>query len=331
MQIKASAPGKVILFGEHAVVYGKPAIAIAVKKYAHVTIKKRSDLQINLEIIDLGVSASLNIQDESINCQNKQTETGILKYVLKALKLIHDEDKSPEESPKGMDIQLEIEMPVGAGLGSSAAVTVATLAAANRYYETDLKLEEIAALAHQVELEVQKAASPIDTTLSTYGGAIYLEKNAKRIEKLTLNWELPLVIGHTFREGNTAELVNGVRERWEEYPSIMDPIFESIEQVTIEAKQALLKKDEKKLGELMNINHGLLDTLGVNTNALSCMVYQAREAGAFGSKITGAGGGGSIIALCPDRIDEVLLVLQRIENAFKAYITYEGVRTKVIE
>jgi len=326
MHIKASAPGKVILFGEHSVVYGKPAIAVAVKKYAHITIKERVDLQINLEIMGLGVLASLNLEDETISCKNNRMETGILKYVLKALKLI--QDKGPT---KGMDILLEIEMPVGAGLGSSAAVTVATIAAANKYYETDLKLDEIAKLAHQVELEVQGAASPIDTTLSTYGGALYLGRNTNRIEKLPLNWELPLVIGHTPRESNTAELIKKVHSKMEEYPSIIYHIFKSMEQITEEARDALIEKNEKKLAELMNINHGLLDALGVNTPVLSEMVYAARETGALGSKITGAGGGGSIIAYCPVKIEEVLRKLQKIENAFKAHITYEGVCTNIKE
>lgn len=323
MQIKASAPGKAILFGEHAVVYGKPAIAVAIKKHAHVTIKERSDTQINLEITGMNVRAFLNLEDETIRCTDEQKETGIIKYVLKALKLIQ------KESHRGMDITLEIEMPVGAGLGSSAAVTVATLAAINKYYDADLKLDEIAGLAHQVELEVQKAASPIDTMLSTYGGAIYLERGANTIENLPLKWELPLVIGHTPRESNTAEMVGKVRRRKEEYPSIINPLLESIEQVTDEARYALLKRDEQKLAELMNINHGLLDALGVNTRALSKMVYKARETGALGSKITGAGGGGSIIAFCPGKSVEVLRELNKIENAFKAYITYQGVCTNI--
>lgn len=326
MQITASAPGKVILFGEHAVVYGKPAIAVAVEKYAHITIKERSDPQINLKIEGMDIVASLNLKEETINCRNNQTETGILKYILKALKLIQK-----KEYPRGMDISLKIEMPVGAGLGSSAAVTVATLAAANKYYETDHKLDEIASLAHQVEQDVQGAASPIDTTLSTYGGAIYLERDAKRIEKLPLNWQLPLVVGHTRREGNTAELVSDVRIKMEEYPTIIKHIFSSIEHITEEARMALLEENEKKLADLMNINHGLLDALGVNTPALSRMLYTAREAGALGSKITGAGGGGSIIAFCPGKLEEVLQKLNESENAFKASITYEGVRITIKE
>ncbi|HTX60870.1 MAG TPA: mevalonate kinase, partial [Methanobacterium sp.] len=161
MLITASAPGKIILFGEHAVVYGKPAIAIAVDKQAQLTIKERSDTRINAEIKGLGIKASLDLKNPIR--QNKQFQKGILKYVLKSLELL-----IKKESPAyGMDISMDIEMPVGAGLGSSAAVTVATLAALNCYWEMDRE-DEIASLAHQVELEVQGAASPIDTTLSTY-------------------------------------------------------------------------------------------------------------------------------------------------------------------
>lgn len=330
MHVKASAPGKVILFGEHAVVYGKPAIAVAVKKNAHITIKERSDTQINLEIVGMGVQAFLNLEDETIKCQG-HVKTGILKYVLKSIKLIQKKKSSNLADSMGMDITLEIEMPVGAGLGSSAAVTVATIAAANKYYDAGLKLEEVATLAHQVELEVQGAASSIDTTLSTYGGAIYLEKDANKIEKLDLKWELPLVIGYTPRKDNTAEMVGKVHQKAEKYPYIINPVLDSIEQLTNEARDALLKKDEKKLAELMNINHGLLDALGVNTTALSQMVYLAREAGAIGSKITGAGGGGSIIALCPVKIERVLHELRKEKNAFQADITYEGVRTSIQE
>lgn len=274
----------------------------------------------------MGVRGYLNLENETINSSDNQPETGILKYVLKALKIIN-----PETGSTGLDVTVNIEMPVASGLGSSAAVTVATLAAAGRYHELNLKVEEIASLAHQVELEVQGAASPIDTTLSTYGGAIYLSPDAQELVQLPLDWDIPLVIGHTRREGNTAELIESVRIKIESYPSIIDLIFQSIEQVTEEARKALLDRDEKKLGELMNINHGLLDALGVNTPALSHMVYLARHRGALGSKITGAGGGGSIIAYCPGKVDQVLRELQKAEKAFPVKLSNEGVTYNIVE
>ena len=97
------------------------------------------------------------------------------------------------------------------------------------------------------------------------------------------------------------------------------------------AKQAILKGDFKKVGELMNINHGFLDVLGVNTLELSRMVYVARGAGAIGSKITGAGGGGSIIALCPDKVNEVARAINKSDNVLKIRFTRKGVSSRVYE
>ena len=95
------------------------------------------------------------------------------------------------------------------------------------------------------------------------------------------------------------------------------------------AKQAILKQDYSKIGELMNINHGFLDVLGVNTLELSRMVYNAREAGAIGSKTTGAGGGGSIIALCPGKVEQVAEAIDRDDNVLKIRFTRKGVSSRV--
>jgi mevalonate kinase len=194
-----------------------------------------------------------------------------------------------------------------------------------------LSKEEIAKYAHEVELEVQKSASPLDTTISTYGGLIYLERDAEDIVQLDIDYDIPVVIGCTDTRGNTGKLVEAVRIRRDIYPEIIDPVIDSIEMITEDAKEAILNNDKKRIGELMNINHGLLDALGVNTRELSSMVYTARNAGACGSKITGAGGGGSIIAYCPDGTEKVISAINEIENALKADISKEGVKITTLE
>ncbi|MEN6554006.1 MAG: hypothetical protein ABFC34_14090 [Methanobacterium sp.] len=173
---------------------------------------------------------------------------------------------------------------------------------------------------------VQKSASPLDTTISTYGGLIYLETNAEDIVQLDIDYDIPVVIGYTDTRGDTGKLVEAVRIRRDIYPEIINPIIDSIELITEEAKQAILENDKKRIGELMNINHGLLDALGVNTKELSSMVYTARNAGACGSKITGAGGGGSIIAYCPGGTGNVISAINETENALNADISREGVK-----
>ncbi|HEX3012942.1 MAG TPA: mevalonate kinase, partial [Methanobacterium sp.] len=247
---------------------------------------------------------------------------GILKYILESIRKIHD--------GSGMEINIDVNIPIGGGLGSSAAVTVATIAAVSAYNKIDLKEEEIAKYAHGVELAVQKSASPLDTTISTYGGLIYLEANAEDIVQLDIDYDIPVVIGYTDTRGDTGKLVEAVKIRRDIYPDIINPVIDSIESITQEAKEAILENDKKRIGELMNINHGLLDALGVNTKELSSMVYTARNAGACGSKITGAGGGGSIIAYCPDGTDEVISAIDKTESALKADISSEGVKITIL-
>ncbi len=316
MQVKASAPGKAILFGEHAVVYGKPAIAMAINKRSCVEVLEGNTNNINVDIKDLGIKGCIDFDSGAIISDSPKK--GILKYILESIRKIHD--------GSGMEININVNIPIGGGLGSSAAVTVATIAAVSAYNKIYLKEEEIAKYAHEVELAVQKSASPLDTTISTYGGLIYLEANAEDIVQLNIDYDIPVVIGYTDTRGDTGKLVEAVRIRRDIYPEIINPIIDSIELITEEAKEAILKNDKKRIGELMNINHGLLDALGVNTKELSSMVYTARNAGACGSKITGAGGGGSILSYCPDGTGEVISAIDKTESALKADISKEGVK-----
>lgn len=316
MRVKASAPGKAILFGEHAVVYGKPAIAMAINKRTCVEVLEADSNKINVNIRDLGIKGCIDFHNESIISDSPKK--GILKYILESLKKTHD--------GSGLEINIDVNIPIGGGLGSSAAATVATIAAVSSYNEMNLSMEEIAKYAHEVELGVQKSASPLDTTISTYGGLIYLETDAEDILQLDIDYDIPVVIGYTDTRGNTGKLVEAVRIRKDIYPEIINPVINSIETITEEAKEAILNNDKKRIGELMNINHGLLDALGVNTKELSNMVYTARNAGACGSKITGAGGGGSIIAYCPDGADNVISAINKTESALKADISKEGVK-----
>jgi len=329
MTVRASAPGKAILFGEHAVVYGKPAIAVAVDKRASVTIREGSNDHIQVKIPELNVYGVINTETGDVSQLNSEgevdqkpgtTDVGIMKFIKSALSQTNL-GSSPDH---GLDITVNLEIPIGAGLGSSAAITIATLAAAARYKGQELSLENLAQMGHQVELEVQGAASPLDTTVSTQGGFLYFthERGAVRIKPAL---EMPLVVGYTSQPGNTGILVEGVRKLRQAHPTIIKPILDIMETVTNQARESITRGEEKQVGELMNINQGLLDALGVNTTELSRLVYHARRAGATGSKLTGAGGGGSIIAYCPGKTREVLEELESVENAFQVGISSKGV------
>jgi len=314
MHSRASAPGKVILFGEHAVVYGKPAIAVAINQRARVTIKESKRDYTRIKSEDLGIDAIINPET---GLKLKKGSGGILAYILKALEFYHD------SSP--INIKFRMELPIGAGLGSSAAITVATIAALDKHHQKKIILHSIAKRAHKVELEVQGAASPLDTATSTHGSLIYLNEERK-INHIKGELEDSLIIGYTESE-DTAKMVRKVKERMERHPKIMNLIMDTIAQITKKAKKAL-ETNDKSLGELMNINQGLLDAIGVNTRSLSEMIYVSREAGALGSKITGAGGGGSIVAYSPANRDQILEALRkRGYNAMKADFSVKGVLT----
>ena len=318
MIAKASAPAKTILFGEHSVVYGEPAIAGAVNKRAYVTIKESKTEESIFRAPDIGFEAELLTRNKKYVL--KKGKPGIIRYILEALYKAHD------HSP--IDITLSSNVPIGSGLGSSAAVTVATLAALYRYHNVRFNKKSLAHDAHMVEQAVQGVASPLDTLVSTYGGLVYLSKN-KKIEHFNVDFNVPFVVGYTTKHGNTGKMVRDVKNLKTNNPKVINPVITSMGNLTNQAKQAILRRDFNKVGELMNINHGFLDVLGVNTLELSRMVYNARNAGAIGSKTTGAGGGGSIIALCPGKVDQVANAIARDDNVLKVRFTRRGVSSRV--
>ena len=318
MIAKASAPAKTILFGEHSVVYSEPAIAGAVNKRAYITVKESDSNLSVFKAPDIGFEAELLTRHKKYILT--KGKPGIIRYILECLYRAHD------HSP--IEITLSSNVPIGSGLGSSAAVTVATLAALYRYHNIRFNKKSIAHDAHMVEQAVQGVASPLDTLVSTYGGLVYVSRN-KKVEHFNVNFNVPFVVGYTTKHGNTGKMVKDVKNLKTRNPKIINPVITAMGNLTNYAKQAILKRDFNKVGELMNINHGFLDVLGVNTLELSRMVYNAREAGAIGAKTTGAGGGGSIIALCPGKADEVADAIARDDNILKVRFTQKGVSSRV--
>ncbi len=307
VEVVVSAPGKVTLFGEHAIVYGEPAIVTAISRRLYVKAKLRNDKNLKISAMDLKIPGIILTFISDTGELTLETDYGrvvsAVSYVKKAIELTA---KHVGEC-RGVNIEVRSSMPVGAGLGTSAAVAVATVAAYAYALGYELTKKEIAKLGHKTELEVQGAASPMDTSIATYGGTIYIKPQEPEpiIEHLELTEEYPIVIGYVERKSTTKELVAKVRKLKEKNPEIINPIIKLIGIITKKAKKTLIKGDVIELGELMNINHGLLDSLGVSTKELNDLVYAARQAGALGSKLTGAGGGGCMIALAPGRVAEV--------------------------
>ena len=308
MKIKAFAPGKIILFGEHTVVYKKPAIAVAIDRGVNVELIPRNDdnITVKLDLIDYYKKSQL--VNKKLNYKIDSQKKMITDYIYEVINLF--------EFEKGFDLTVDIEMYLGAGLGSSAAVTVSTLKAVSLYVNKQIDKKTIAQTAREIEIKIQGAASPIDTSMSTYGGIIFIDENSK-LNRIDFNMKLPLIVSNCEISGNTGKLVESVRLKYEKYPTIVGNIFKAMEQIAIDAKVALEKGNSELIGDLMNINQGLLDAIGVNTTELSDMVYKAREYGAKGSKLTGSGGGGCIIAYTPENSDEIYKQLRKDYATFK--------------
>lgn len=294
--VTCSAPGKIYLFGEHAVVYGEPAIACAVDLRTHVTAIKSDTITISSDIGTTGLDREMH------------------PYVSAAI-----------EQLGSLNVSLTItsDIPIGSGLGSSAAVTIATLAALNIEHGLGYEKEELARMGHEIEKKVQGAASPTDTFVSTFGGTVEIPSR-KRLAPL----ECGIVIGNTGKGATprkTAKLVKAVAGLKNEYPEVIDPIIKTIGSFVSRGEVLVAEKNYRSLGKLMNVNHGLLDALGVGTWELASLVYAARDAGAFGAKITGAGGGGCMFALT-DSPDEIVSAIQAAGGqAIQTRFTHLGV------
>jgi mevalonate kinase len=197
----------------------------------------------------------------------------------------------------GFDISIKSDIPPGAGLGSSAAVSVAIATAINACLNLDLSKSEISDIAFEAEKIVHGTPSGIDNTIATYGSIILYKKGA--IKPVKIKSRIPLVVGDTGIERNTAEWVRKVRLRRERQSKVVTPIINSIGKLVMESLKFLDKNDLPALGELMDINQGLLEAIGVSTFELNKLISVARKNGAYGAKLTGAGGGGCMIALSP--------------------------------
>lgn len=197
----------------------------------------------------------------------------------------------------GFDISIKSDIPPGAGLGSSAAVSVAMTTAINACLNLNLSKSEISDVAFEAEKIVHGTPSGIDNTIATHGSIILYEKGV--IKPVEIKSSIPLVIGDTGVERNTAEWVRKVRLRRDRQRNVVIPIINSIGKLVMESLKFLDKNDLEALGELMDINQGLLEAIGVSTFELNKLINVARLNGAYGAKLTGAGGGGCMIALSP--------------------------------
>ncbi|MEM0294100.1 MAG: mevalonate kinase [Saccharolobus sp.] len=290
MLVEAKVPLKVTLFGEHAVVYNKPAIAMTISESLTVRVHENDKF--------LVVSPSLHVKGVKLNLEEMKVESEeakkVLQYVIEVLNYFGN------KKPAKVEINSTVEPSVG--LGTSAAVIVGTVAAYSAYLGMELSKDEIARISHSIELKVQGIASRMDTFSETYGGLIYFPEGGNGFEKL--NAKVNLTAGYIKRSMTTAEVLWRVRKLKESNELLFNKIMDMIEEITKKARMSIDNQDE--LGLLMYVNHGLLFSLGITSPEVDEIVSRAKQLGIKGCKISGGGAGGTIVCTKSNEAETLL-------------------------
>ena len=283
--------GKVVILGEHSVVYGRHAIAAPVPMVIRAMVED-CDKGIHLIIPRWGIEYEL-----ASTPQDRRSFERPAGVMLDELGL----------GGRSMRIEVFPDVPRSMGLGGSAAMAVAIVRALDKHFTLGLSDEEVNRLAFESEKVAHGNPSGLDNTLACYAKPlIYRPGDPPLVEPLNIHEPIPAVIGMTGYEGLTAKTVGRVREAWKQDQALYERIFDQIDALVLRGVQAIQDGDVKLLGELMNICHGMLNALQVSTPELEQLVDIARENGALGAKLTGGGGGGSIIAVCKNNQQQIV-------------------------
>jgi mevalonate kinase len=272
-----SAPGKLMLMGEHAVVYGYPCIVTAVSERLQVSMEETVDGNITIDAP-----------------QVKDT-----RFVNQA---IIDGTNVWNISHKGLRIKTQSNFSNCYGFGSSSAVTVATLFALIQAFRKNVTQKQLFDTAYKTVLSIQGVGSGFDVAAATYGSTLLYIKGGSTIDELPWNLNtngVSLVVGYSGVKADTTTIVKEVAKKREEQRERVDRIFEAIGKLVMQAKVAGDKNDWETVGKLMNFDQEYLRDLGVSTEKLEAMILAAMQSGAYGAKLSGAGGGDCIIALVP--------------------------------
>jgi mevalonate kinase len=283
----ATAPGKIILFGEHAVVYGQPAIAAPLSQLRATAVVENSPTPgIRLRAADLGTDIQLDeaAPDDPV--------AAVVRQLQRAAGLEHLPD---------LTITVSSQIPIASGLGSGAAITAAVIRALAAHLGLPQWRNDdwVSDLTYEIEKIHHGTPSGIDNTVVAYERPVYFvrQQPRNRIERFTVGAPLRLLVADTGQSSSTKLVVGDVRRQWQADPPRFEAIFAACGQIAQTARQAIEAGDLPTVGRLMDKNHTWLQAMTVSSEALDELVLAARQAGALGAKLSGAGRGGNMIAL----------------------------------
>ncbi|MBI9045377.1 MAG: mevalonate kinase [Anaerolineaceae bacterium] len=307
--ISASAPGKSILFGEHAVVYGKPAIAVPVhqvraKAIVEPLIGRKANI-IKIEAPDIGVNDWLSELPE------EQAFNKIFQIIKTQLNISHF---------PALKLRISSTIPIASGMGSGAAVSIAAIQAISTFLGTELSKKTINQLAFKVERIHHGTPSGIDNSVICYAQPIFFIKN-EELSPLGIGKSFNLMVANSGRPSHTADVISAVRQIKISSPNQFSNLIDQIGDITLQAKSALENGNHQILGKLMTKNHTYLQSLDVSNPFLDKMVNTALDAGALGAKLSGSGRGGNIIVLLDENKIDLITSALRIIGSQEVFLT----------
>jgi mevalonate kinase len=309
----ASAPGKVILCGEHAVVYGQPALALPVHQVkANATLtpiedEKKGRILVHAPDIQLSQWMHELAPDNPIRSVIQQT--------LDAIKI--------RDFP-AQKLEIRSTIPIASGLGSSAAISIAIIRALGQHFEAPLPPELQSQIAFEIEKLYHGTPSGIDNTTIAFEKPVYFVKGNEPLP-FEIGSPFHLIIANSGSTSPTSEAVAKVRERWLKDKVYYEALFDQIGFISHSARRAIKEGQIHVLGSLLNRNQELLEAIGVSSSQLENLIRVARDHGALGAKLSGAGLGGNIIALVNEETSDAILTALTESGATGAILTKVGI------
>jgi len=285
----ATAYGKIILFGEHAVVYGHPAIAIPVTNVsAKAIVTANPGGNPDQIVID---APNINMKCDIDSLPKDHPFSRLISEIIQRLGV---------KSLPSFNLRIKSSIPIAAGLGSGAAVSISAIRAITEFVGSPLDTELVSNMAFEIEKIYHGTPSGIDNTVIAYEQPIYFIKNYP-FEVLSVAEPFFLVIADSGLQSRTSYVVNQVKTRWENNPALYDQMFNEIGEVSKQSREFIINGPVSQLGNLMNKNQSLLLRMGVSNDSLENLIKTAINHGAMGAKLSGAGQGGNIIALVSEK------------------------------
>ncbi len=312
----ASAPSQAFLFGEHAVLYGYPALAAGVERRTKAEVELLEDKLIEISSEQLGETLRWKPGDH--------LPEGPLSPLVRCLWDL----MSRRGFSEGLKVVIRSDVPVSSGMASSASVSTAIAAAALKLIEGDLHEDRLLDEVYLFERSIHGKASKTGPACAVYGGYVWVEWHNEEmcVSHVEPRSRLTFLIGRSFLPSNTRRTVSHVASLVRRRRCVADHVLRAIGELTLVGRRAVLEGDLETVGELMNMNHGLLSTLGVSCRELDEIVWEMRSAGALGAKLSGGGGGGCVLGLFENPKEVSLL---SAEESFVVRVSDVGYRVEV--